>query len=279
MNDAKTNASDHHIHFQNVFLTETQRREWLVANKYAHITLFASFVVFNLISVLTDRLALRHPSRRRLSSPPIDAKSIAQGAHGAAQLAHSILAVLAAAYAVSSRPSILDPTCTNPIFCFQQLPYTLLDIHAGYLFFEWAFYANHHDVLIPRFPLLFARRCLLLIAYALARVHPCTLTVATLPWYELLSAAQGAEGALDLSVAFRRPTKDKIKRLNTLVIFSCARAIGCFLIAVYSWWYLSSKGILQMEVRGSRGGLHAMYVLVWGGGLLYWRPYTCWGLG
>lgn len=183
----------------------------------------------------------------------------------------------AAAYAFSHRPSVFTSSCGDTLFCFNALSFNFLDIHAGYLFYQWIFYYNNHEIIKPRFNLQGAYRTLLVAGYSLSRAHPCALTLDVLPWYELLAVGDGAEALLDLSLALGAPNHVRLNRLLTLVITSFARAVGAVAIAFRSWWWLSSRGIMQKDMPGGKAPLNAAYCVIFlGGGFVVATIYLNW---
>jgi hypothetical protein len=243
---------------------------WLKANNTFHYNLFASFLLFNSLSFVTGKLVAG-----RINAP----KLIAQAKFGISQFFHATAAVSAAVYILTNRQTPLDSGCDpTRIFCFDTLTFLFLDIHAGYLFYEWIFFLFNDAILKPRFEFLGVQRTLLLIMYALARVHPCTLTKVILPFYQLLAVAQAAEARLDLAVALGSPSRICLDRLWYLVILSLFRAAGALAISFYSWWWISSNHLMHVDLpRGKRIALNTAYCyVVVGGGFSLALLYVNW---
>jgi hypothetical protein len=245
------------------WLSETDHDLYKTANKQSHYNLFGAFLLLNLLSYIA-----RKAFSRRISSP----KLAAQAEYGIIQFVHSAFAVAAAVYTLTHRHSLLDPnscdtTTTTSFFCFDRLTSLFLDIHAGYLFYEWIFYLMNEKIIKPRFDYLGLHRTLLLLGYALAKAHPVTLTVIILPLYQLLAVAQIAEARLDLSVAFSRPPRICLDRLWYVVFLSFFRAVGALAIAFYSWWWIISKDLIHLDLpAGKRAVLNTAYCYIFVGG-------------
>jgi len=241
-------------------LTESDQQAWMATNKQSHYTLFAAFLFFNILSYICGRVFAG-----RIDSP----KLAAQAKHGIAQLCHATFAVSSAIYTLTHRPWVLGPGDCDParLFCFDKLSSLYLDLHAGYLFYEWIFYLRSEAVLIPRFKYLGFHRTLLLLGYALAKVHPCILTVITLPFYQLLAVGQLAEARLDLAVAFRNLPRVCVDRLWYVVILAFFRAVGALTISFYSWWWISTRDLMHLDaLRGKRTALNIAYSMLFVGG-------------
>ena len=108
-------------------------------------------------------------------------------------------------------------------------------------------------------------------------MHPCTLTLNVLPWYQLLSIAQGAEALFDISVALQDPIHARVNRLLVFVVASLVRAVGAVVISFYSWWWVSSRKMMHVKLPGGRGALNAAYCATFlGGGFILATIYLYW---
>lgn len=243
-----------------LWLNESDQQAWLATNKQSHYTLFAAFLFFNTVSYICGRVFAG-----RIHSP----KLAAQAKHGISQFCHASFTVSSAIYTLTHRPWLLDPEFCDPtrLFCFDNINSLYLDIHAGYLFYEWIFYLMNDAVLNPRFDFLGFHRTLLLLGYALAKVHPCSLTVVILPFNQLLAVAQLAEARLDLAVAFGKLPRVCVDRLWYVVILAFFRAIGALAISFYTWWWISSRDLMHLHLpRGKRTALNTAYCYIFVGG-------------
>jgi hypothetical protein len=251
-----------------LWLDESDHNLWLIANKQSHYILFAAFAAFNLLSVIAGKVATR-------KTPKLNA----QAQHGMTNFFYTAATVAVAVYTLTHRSSPLESGCsTTRLFCYDQLTSYFLDIHAGYQFYEWIFYLRHEKIIKPRFDFSGLHRTLLLLGYALAKVHPVELTVVILPLYQLLAIAQFAEARLDLAVAFGRIPKLCLDRLKYVVIFSFLRAIGALGIAFYSWWWISSRDLIHLDLPvGKRAILNTSYSYFFvGGGFALSLLYLNW---
>ena len=120
-------------------------------------------------------------------------------------------------------------------------------------------------------------RTILLAGYFVARVHPCSLTLDVLPWYELLAVGDATEALLDLSIALGARNYVRLNRLLMLIITCMLRGLGAVGIAFRSWWWLSSKGLIQKDMPGGRAPLNAAYCITFlGGGFVVATIYLKW---
>jgi len=103
-------------------------------------------------------------------------------------------------------------------------------------------------------------------------MHPLSLTLRLLPWYQALSVAQGAEAWLELNIAFSAPLHARLKALMTLVLTCMGRAIGSFALSLYTMYFIASKDVFKvqlMEAGRDRRALNKLYCITYvGGGFL-----------
>lgn len=250
-------------------LPSGQASAWTESNKYAHYVIFSSFVAFSCVSILGFRLL-------RTKAALSGGRDIAQVQHATALLFHAVVAMAAGALSLAAGNA--SRVCGTNVLCFEPIAARVLDVHIGYLLSEWVFFHNNSTLLRPRFPLLGLHHLIYLLGYVAYKMHPGTLTLQVLPWYQLFAAAQWAEALLELSVATGRPLRVRLRALSRLVLMSLVRALGSVGVALYIWWRVGGQGLFKVKFSdGALTKLNMIYCAVYvGGAFVLATVYISW---
>lgn len=245
-----------------MWLNDSQLLQWQQNNSIAPVLAFSSLVTFLAAFNVFGRFISTHSSRRHLH--------IAQGDFVQLRLAscsvlHAILSIASAIYLLIINNNNNDNT--SSLFNTDKASSWMMDLSVGYFLSTLLIYTATSSSTRPMLPLTYLHDTLFILAYALAKLYPCTLSLKLLPYYQLLTIVNIAEALLVTSTVLSTNDNNNISLLPNrytiiilLLLGGFTRAVVGVLLAIYSWWWIKLHSLYYLtDLPYRQGALSPWY--------------------
>jgi len=225
-----------------MWLNDSELLQWQHNNASAPVLAFSSLVTFLAAFNVFGRFFSTHSRRRHIQIAPGDSVQLRLAS---CSVLHAIISIASAIYLLIVNNN--NNTPSSSLFQTDKASSCMMDLSMGYFLSTLLIYTATSSTTRPMLPLTYLHNTLFILAYALAKLYPCALSLKLLPYYQLLTIVNIAEALFITSTVLSTnnnyyitipllPSRYTIIRL--LLLGGFIRAVAGVVLAIYSWWWI-----------------------------------------